>query len=168
MSARARARVSPSQLRASGRVLAAGLIVALLGLVGARSIEYLGFIALALMPTLAAAIIERAGQRVATVSIGSMTVATLLPLVMGAIAKGAHRDLLTSLPAWTFVGGAVVGGIAIYFALPAASVWIDSARATGRLRDIRAKQAQLERDWGAEVRNDPSQAAPVAPPSSAG
>lgn len=164
----ARARVSPAQLRASGRVLAAGLVVALLGLVGARSIGYLGFIALALLPTLAAAILERTGQRVATVSIGSMTVATLLPLVMDAIANGAHRDLLTSSAAWMFVGGAVAGGIAIYFALPAATVWMDNARAGARLRWIRAQQAQLERDWGAEVRNDQPQAAPVAPPSNAG
>lgn len=166
--ARVRVRVSPSQLRTSGRLLAAGVIVALLGLVGTRSIEYLAFIGLALAPTLAAAILERAGQRVATVSIGSMTVATLLPLVMGAIANGAHRDLLTSLAAWTFVAGAIAGGLVIYFALPAATVWVDSARASARLRDIRTKQAQLERDWGVEVRSDQPQAAPVAPPPSAG
>jgi MFS family permease len=148
------ARVTHSQLKVSGRLITAVLGVALFGLIGTRSLSYLAFVALALGPTLAAAILERPGQRVATISLCSLTVATLLPLVMGAIANGARRDLLTSATAWMFVGGAVLGALAIYFVLPAATVWIDDLRATARLRDIRARQAALERDWGAEVRNE--------------
>lgn len=147
-------RVSHSQLKVSGRLIAAGLAVALFGLIGTRSIGYLAFVALALGPTIAAAILERPGQRVATISLGSLTTATLLPLVMGAIANGAKRDLLTSLAAWTFVCGAVLGGLAIYFILPAATVWIDDLRASARLRDVRSRQAALEREWGPEVRSE--------------
>ncbi len=148
------ARVGHPQLRASGRLIAAGIVVALFGLIGTRSLNYLAFVGLALGPTFAAAILERPGQRTATISLGSMTVATLLPLVMGAIANGARRELLTNLTAWTFVGGAVIGGLAIYFILPAATVWVDDMRSSARLRDIRARQARLEQDWGVEVRNE--------------
>lgn len=151
-----RASTHHHQLRASGRVIAAGLVIALFGLIGTRSLDYLAFVALALGPTLAAAILERPGQRAATISLGSMTVATLLPLVMGAIAGGARRELLMSLTPWLFVGGAVLGGIAIYLILPAATVWVDDMKSTARLRDIRARQAALERDWGIEVRGDTS------------
>jgi len=142
------------QVRASGRLIAAGVAIVLFGLIGTRSVEYLAFVAIALGPTCAAALLERPGQRAATISMGSMTVATLLPLVMGAIAGGARRNLLTSLPAWTFVGGAVLGGLAIYLLLPAVTVWIDDMKSSKRLREVRDRQALLERDWGPEVRGE--------------
>jgi hypothetical protein len=149
-------RATPSQLRASGRLIAAGVLIALCGLIGTRSIGYLAFVAIALGPTCAAAILEKPGQRAATISMGSMTVATLMPLVMGAIAGGARRNLLTSLTAWTFVGGAVLGGLAIYLLLPAITVWVDDMKSSKRLREVRDRQAMLERDWGAEVRGEQS------------
>jgi len=156
MSVRIRVHHHAHQLRASGRLIAAGVAIALFGLIGTRSVEYLAFVAIALGPTCAAALLERPGQRAATISMGSMTVATLLPLVMGAIAGGARRNLLTSLSAWTFVGGAVLGGLAIYLLLPAVTVWIDDMKSSKRLREIRDRQALLERDWGAEVRGEPA------------
>ena len=148
-------RASPSQLRASGRLIAAGVAIVLFGLIGTRSVGYLAFVAIALGPTFAAAILEKPGQRSATISMGSMTVATLLPLVMGAIANGAQRNLLMSLSAWMFVGGAVLGALAIYLLLPAVTVWIDDMKSSARLRDVRAKQAALEKDFGPEVRGEP-------------
>jgi hypothetical protein len=141
-----------SSTRASARMVAAGVALVLFGLIGTKSLGYLGFVALALLPTLAAGIFEKPGRRSATVSIGSMTVATLFPLVLGAIANGGSRNLLTSLEAWTFVGCAVLGGAAIYVAMPAVAVWLDDMRATQRLRELRARQDKLEHDWGAEIR----------------
>jgi len=140
-------------VRANGRLLAAGITIVLLGMIGTRSLSYLGFVALALLPTFAAALLEKPGQRSATISVGSMTVATLMPLVMGAIANGSNRDLLTSGTAWLFIGASVLGGAAIYFAMPMAAVWIDDMRATARLRELRNRQAQLEQHWGPEVRS---------------
>jgi len=142
-----------SPVRVNGRLIAAGIFMVLLAMIGTRSLSYLGFVALALMPTFAAAIVERAGQRSATISIGSMTVATLMPLVMGAIANGSSRDLLTSSGAWLFVGGAVAGGAAIYFVMPMATVLLEDMRANARLRELRTRQAQLEQHWGPEVRS---------------
>jgi hypothetical protein len=156
MSVRIRAHQHAHQLRGSSRLIAAGVAIALFGLIGTRSVEYLAFVAIALGPTCAAALLERPGRRAATISMGSMTVATLLPLVMGAIAGGSRRNLLTSLPAWTFVGGAVLGGLAIYLLLPAVTVWIDDMKSSKRLREIRERQALLERDWGVEVRSEPA------------
>src|SRR5258708_33517990 len=98
MSARA------SSARASGRMVAVGVLLVLFGLIGTKSVGYLGFVGLALLPTLAAAIVEKPGRRSATVSIGSMTGATLLPLVLGAIANSRSRKLLTSLEAGAFLG----------------------------------------------------------------
>ncbi|MBV8537602.1 MAG: hypothetical protein JO128_18545 [Alphaproteobacteria bacterium] len=154
MNVRMRAHHHQHQLRASGRLIAVGVAIALFGLIGTRSIEYLAFVAIALGPTCAAALLEKPGQRSATISMGSMTVATLLPLVMGAIAGGARRNLLTSLTAWTFVGGAVLGALAIYLLLPAVTVWVDDMKSSKRLREIRDRQALLERDFGPEVRGD--------------
>ncbi len=143
-----------ARLGASGRLIVAGVGIAVFGLLGTRSLGYLAFVVLALMPTFAAAILEKRGQRAATISIGSMTVATLLPLVLGAIANGSSRDLLHSGSAWTFVAGAVLGGAAIYFVLPTMTVWMEESKAQSRLRHLRERQQKLEKDWGTEVRTN--------------
>ena len=140
-------------VRTNGRLMAAAIMIVLLGMIGTRSLGYLAFVAIALMPTFAAALLEKTGQRSATISIGSMTAATLMPLVMGAIANGSSRDLLTSSQAWLFVAGAVLGGAAIYFAMPAATVVLEAMRARARLRELRDRQALLEQHWGPEVRS---------------
>ena len=146
-------RQAVSSLKTNARTLAAGVALVLIAMVGTRSLTYLSFVTLALLPTLAAAIMEKPGYRSATVSVGSMTIATLFPLVLGAIAHGGTRNLLASVEAWTFVGFAVAGGIAIYFVMPAALVWFDDMRAAARLREIKSRQEQLERDWGPDVRS---------------
>jgi hypothetical protein len=148
-------RAISASAKTNGRTLAAGVAVVVIGLLGAKSMGYLAFVGLALLPTFAAAILEKPGMRSATVSIGSMTTATLFPLVLGAIAHGSTRDLLGSVQAWAFIGCAVVGGAVIYFVVPIASVWVEDMRAAARLRDIRLRQQKLERDWGADVRVTP-------------
>jgi len=147
--ARARAAAAANT---SGRMIAVGVAFAVFALLGTRSLSYLAFAAIALAPTFAAAIIEKPGRRSATISIGSLTVATLMPLILGAIANGSTRNLLSSGTAWTFIAGAVVGGIAIYFVLPTATLLLDDMRANARLRALRAQQGKLEQDWGTEVR----------------
>src|SRR3954466_8038734 len=92
--------------------------VALLMLLALYSMNYVYFVALALLPSAAAAVIEPAGQRPATISITSMTAATVLPLVLNGITN--HRpDLLMRVSAWGFVGCAVLGGVVIFLVLPA-------------------------------------------------
>jgi hypothetical protein len=149
-----RARARPANNSASMRMIGMGVVLALCGLLGTRSLSYLAFAGIALAPAICAAIIEKPGQRAATISIGSMTTATLVPLILGAIANGSSRDLLGSPRAWTFIAGAVLGGIGIYFVLPTITIMIDDSRAARRLRELQERQQKLEQDWGAEVRTN--------------
>jgi hypothetical protein len=144
--------VSASPARANARAIVALVAVVLLAFVALSSLSYLLFIAVALVPAAALAALERQGQRQATISVGSLTAATVAPLVIGAIAGGSRRDLLASAEAWAFVGTAAVAGFAIYLALPAVAVWIADLRADTRLRKLRERQQALEKDWGPEIR----------------
>ncbi len=125
--------------------------VALLLLLAMYSMNYLYFVALALLPSAAAAVIEPVGQRTATISIASMTAATIIPLVLNGITN--HRpDLLMRMSAWAFVGGAVIGGIAIFLALPAGIAWREDRRTKTAIKELRRRQEKLETEWGPEVR----------------
>ncbi len=144
-------KMTSAQAAANGKV-AMGLIgIGLLIVVAMSSISYLLFIAIALVPAIAALLLDRPGQRQATTSVAAMTLATVIPLVLGAIASGSVRNLLGSSVAWTFVGAAAGTGFALYFLMPAASSWMADMRASARLRAIRERQQALEKDWGPEV-----------------
>jgi hypothetical protein len=125
--------------------------VALLMLLALYSMNYVYFVALALLPAAAAAVIEPAGQRTATISIASMTAATVLPLVLNGITN--HRpDLLMRMSAWGFVGTAVLGGVAIFLVLPAGIAWREDRRTKTAIGELRRRQEKLETEWGNEVR----------------
>ena len=132
--------------------LIATVIVGGAVLLGLYSVNYLYFVVLALLPSLAAAIVEPRGQRAATIAITSLTAATVLPLVLGSITAGTHRDLLTSGAAWSYVGGAVLGGMAIFLCLPAGTAWRQDRRAKRRIQALRKRQQEIEEVWGPEVR----------------
>lgn len=119
---------------------------------GLYSLHMLYFVLLALMPAAVAAIIEPRGQRAATIAIASLTMATVLPLVLGTVTSGIHRDLLTSGAAWSYVGGAVLAGLAIFLCLPAGTAWREDRRARRRIQALRERQKEIEEEWGPEVR----------------
>jgi hypothetical protein len=153
-----KARMTAAQAAANARAALTLIGVGLVIVVAVSSFSYLVFVAAALMPTIGAAIMERRGQRQMTISVGALTLATVIPLVIGAIATGSHRNLLGSSAAWTFVGLAAAAGFAIYFLMPVANVWIDDMRAQARLKALRERQQQLEKDWGPEVAGRPAAA----------
>ena len=140
-------------LRRGGTSVLVIAVLAVVAVVAANSLAYLAFAAFAMVPTVLVAAIERRGHRSATIAVGSMTTATIMPQIFGAIAHGSTRDLLTSLEAWIFVAGAVAGGMAIYLVMPTATVWVDDWRTSTRLREMRRRQAELERLWGPEVKS---------------
>jgi hypothetical protein len=135
----------------NGRAAIAAILIGGLIVIAASAISYLIFLILATAPAIAASFLERPGQRQATTSVGALTMATVIPLILGAIATGSDRDLLRSPTAWTFVAAAAAAGIAIYFALPILAVWLEDMRAAARLRKMRERQKELVNDWGAEV-----------------
>jgi hypothetical protein len=140
-------------MRPSGQI--SGIIVlvtvGLIFVLGLHSMNYLYFVALALLPSVAAAVIEPAGQRTATISIAALTASTVVPLVLNAITT--HRaDLLTRMNAWAFVGAAVAGGIGIFLALPAGLAWREDRRTKGQIKELRQRQERLEEEWGTEIR----------------
>lgn len=135
---------------------AAGLltlvVIGLAFVLGVYSLHMLCFVLLALVPAAAAALIEPRGQRAATISIASLTAATVLPLVLGSMTAQIHRDLLTSMAAWSYVGGAVLAGLAIFLCLPAGTAWREDRRAKRRIQALRNRQREIEDEWGSEVR----------------
>lgn len=135
----------------NGRVALAAILIGGLIVIAASAISYLIFLVLAAVPAIAASFLERPGQRQATTSVGVLTMATVIPLILGAIATGSDRDLLRSPTAWTFVAVSAAIGFGIYLALPVVAVWMEDMRATSRLRKMRERQKQLATDWGSEV-----------------
>ena len=119
---------------------------------GVYSLHMLYFVLLALLPAAVAAIIEPRGQRAATISIASLTLATVTPLVLSTMLAGKQRDLLMSGEAWTFVGGAILAGLAIFLCLPAGTAWREDRRARRRIQALRERQKEIEEEWGPEVR----------------
>ena len=109
------------------------------------------FLVLATLPIVAASLLERPGQRQATVSVAALTMSTVIPLILGAIASGSERDLLRSPTAWTFVVTSACIGFGIYLMLPVLAVWVEDMRANARLRKLRERQQALAADWGPEV-----------------
>lgn len=144
--------VSASSPRSNARVIAVVAVIAMMAVIAVSAFSYLLFVIVALAPAAALGVLERPGQRQATISVGSLTAATVAPLVIGAIAGGSRRDLLASAEAWSFVGAAALAGFAIYLVLPAVAVWIADLRADTRLRKLRERQTALEKDWGPEIR----------------
>lgn len=121
-------------------------------ILGVHSLHNLYFVVIALVPAGFAAIIEPRGQRAAAISIGVITIATVVPLILGSMTTSKGRDLLTSSVAWAYVGGAVLLGLAIFLALPAGAVWRADRRAKRRIQELRARQKTIEEEWGPEVR----------------
>jgi hypothetical protein len=121
-------------------------------ILGLYSLHNLYFAVLALIPAIFAAVIEPRGQRAAAISIGILTLGTVVPLVLGSMTSHSGRDLLISSLAWAYVGGAVLGGVAIYMALPAGAMWRHDRRAKRRVQELRARQRKIEEEWGTEVR----------------
>lgn len=135
----------------------AGALLALVVLgaafiLGLYSLHTLYFVVLALLPSVVAAIIEPRGQRAATISISTLTAATITPLVLATMIAGKQRDLLMSGAAWSYVGGAVLAGLAIFLCLPAGTAWRENQRAKRRIEALRKRQQEIEETWGPEVR----------------
>lgn len=132
--------------------LLAMMVLGVAFILGLYSLHMLYFVLLALLPAATAAIIEPRGQRAATIAIASLTAATVLPLVLDSMMTGTHRDLLTSGAAWSYVGGAVLAGLAIFLCLPAGTAWREDRRAKRRVQVLRQRQQEIEEEWGPEVR----------------
>lgn len=132
--------------------LVALVVICIAFILGVYSLHLLYFVLLALIPAGAAALIEPRGQRAATISIASLTAATVLPLVLGSMTAQVHPDLLTSMAAWSYVGGAVLAGLAIFLCLPAGTAWHEDRRAKRRIQALRKRQHEIEEEWGSEVR----------------
>lgn len=142
---------SASRISANGRAAIAAIVLGGLIVIAASAFSYLVFLMLATAPIVAASMLERPGQRQATVSVAALTMSTVIPLILGAIATGSDRDLLRSPTAWMFVATAAILGAGIYFMLPVVAVWFEDMRAGTKLRKMRERQQALIADWGPEI-----------------
>ncbi len=142
---------SASRISVNGRAAIAAILLGGLIVIATSAISYLIFLMLATVPIFAASFLERPGQRQATTSVGALTMSTVIPLILGAIANGSERDLLRSPTAWMFVGVAAAIGVGIYFLMPVVAVWFEDMQANTKLRKMRERQQALTTDWGPEV-----------------
>jgi hypothetical protein len=128
------------------------VVLGIAAILGLYSLHTLYFVVLALLPAVVAAVIEPRGQRAATISIATLTAATITPLVLSTMIAGKQRDLLVNFAAWSYVGGATLAGLAIFLCLPAGAAWRADRLAKLRIQTLRKRQQEIEETWGSEVR----------------
>lgn len=88
----------------------------------------------------------------ATVSVGSVTLAALIPLIGDSMLRSGREDPFHSAFAWSTVGLAILLGGLIYIMLPVATSWFDERDKRVLRRRIRDRQKELEDTWGSDVK----------------
>lgn len=135
-----------------------GPIIGILFLTGMFATPTALLVAFGLLPTYAAWLFDKDRNKLMAITVGSLNVAALTPLLMKLWSDGhsitAARALLMSPLSWLFIFiGSGVGWV-LAQAIPAAIVVIISSRNKIKLEHLRARQKQLTDEWGASVTED--------------
>lgn len=112
-------------------------------------------LAVCLLPTMVAALIEQSRPKTLWITVGALNFAGVFPAWFG-LWEGGH----TLSMAWQLIvqprtlliayGGAAAGWV-IYLNLTPMVAGFVAGRAKGRIKDIEARQKELIRKWGEEV-----------------
>jgi hypothetical protein len=108
-----------------------------------------------LVPSMVAALIDRARARYLTRAVGFMNLAGLAPLVMQLWGRGLTMiglgDILSRPVNWLIMYGAAAIGWALFLGMPSlASIFVD-IRADQLQQDLKTRAARLVEDWGDDV-----------------
>jgi uncharacterized membrane protein required for colicin V production len=108
------------------------------------------------LPTAVAVMTARGLGNYVGVTVGAMNLAGIVPVVIllwqGLNDLSSAIDYLTSPLAWLLIlGGTVIGWLILRF-VPAAVVRFMVHRSKGRLKQLRAKQEMMVKEWGDGVR----------------
>lgn len=147
---------SGGQKSLAGQFLFTGAFVALL----AAALPTALMLALALLPTLVAALTDRSPTRNATISIGALNVAGTWPFLLKLWTDGHTvvnaMQIIVNPAAWLVIYGAAAVGWLLYISFPALVAACMSVFAGHRMAQLRAQQKKLIEDWGPEVATNPA------------
>jgi len=113
-------------------------------------------LAVGMIPTLVAYIIDEDEEKLAPVTVGALNFAGVLPLLFELWQGGSSMQQLKSLGAspahWLLMYGAAAFGWAIYFAVPPVVGSTLIAKRQAKVETLRAAQMKLIGAWGEDVR----------------
>lgn len=108
-----------------------------------------------LVPTLAAAIVDRSPQRYLTYAVGPLNLACTLPALIDLWRSGHQGALATALAAnpdnWILAYLGAAAGLGIYLAMPPLAAGYYTLQTKSRLEDLNRRRDALQRNWGEEV-----------------
>jgi hypothetical protein len=112
-------------------------------------------LAVALIPTGAAFLMERSKGYYGGITVGAMNLAGTMPyladLWFGGHTIGGALDIITNVFAWMVFYGAAIFGWAIYSTTPSVVTTFNAMTAGRRIESFRNSQRELVQKWGPDV-----------------
>lgn len=129
------------------------LILLLIG--GAYFMPIAVILVVGLLPTATATLIERQGEHTATMTVGPLNIAGVVPLIIELFDGVATLDraliLLADPSNWLVMYGSAAAGWMLFYAIPPVVTAVVIYRSEQRLQSLRQQQEQLVEEWGQEV-----------------
>lgn len=144
-----------SKAKASRLALIIVLVVLPLGLLALPTTILLLF---GLVPTMVALIVDRAPEKYAALTVGSLNLAGVLPALLELWISGhtvaVALDIIGAPMTWLIAYSAAAVGWLIYFSLPPLFASFMALRYQGEIKAMKARQVELIQEWGPEVAGD--------------
>ncbi len=151
---RAKAAAPASSARSKGRLAVFILVLVILTVAFHSTMLMIG---LAMLPTMAAFVFDTDGSRQIVMPVGLLNAAGTLPGVFdlwtGRQSAGSVADLMHDPVNWLIAYCAAGLGWLIYFTVPAVINYVLAQRARAHIVELEARQAELRRVWGDEIRS---------------
>jgi hypothetical protein len=113
-------------------------------------------IILGMFPTMACALVDRSPQRYATITVGLMNTAGIIPHLVRLWVWGENMqhmlDIISDPLAWLTMYGTATFGWFLFFALPPLVQTILNQRIKLKIASLDHKQNAMVREWGEEIR----------------
>lgn len=112
-------------------------------------------LAIGMLPTFIAMLVEDDADHTAPITVGAMNFAGVMPFIILLWQRGQTLNnalnLMTEPVNWLVMYGAALGGWIVYFVLPSfVAVWA-TLRAEFKIRELKALQEKLQKEWGPDV-----------------
>jgi predicted permease len=142
-------------------------MIAIVVILGAMFVPTTMVIAVGLLPSAAAFIVDQDAKRSITMTVTLMNSVGVLPFVLDLWKKGQTIDhslaIIEEPVTWLIMYGAAGVGWVICFTVPHIVQLILGQRARLQIADLERQQEDLRHEWGEEVKQKP--AFPAQPPT---